>query len=76
MTKSFRIRNLGCAACAAKIERKIRTLPGVFEARVNFMTQKLTLQADDTQIDDLIRQAGDIIKSIEPDALLVLPTAR
>jgi len=73
MTQAFKIRNLGCAACAAKMERKIKALPGVLDARVNFITQKLTLRTSGTQIDDLIRQAGDIIKSLEPDALLVLP---
>ena len=55
------------------MERKIKALPGVLDARVNFITQKLTLRTDSTQIDDLVRQAGDIIKSLEPDALLVLP---
>ena len=73
MTQTFKIRNLGCAACAAKMERKIKALPGVLDARVNFITQKLTLRTSGAQIDDLIRQAGDIIKSLEPDALLVLP---
>ena len=73
MTQTYKIRNLGCAACAAKMERKIKALPGVLDARVNFITQKLTLRTDSTQINDLVRQAGDIIKSLEPDALLVLP---
>lgn len=73
MTQTYKIRNLGCAACAAKMERKIKALPGVLDARVNSITQKLTLRTDSTQINDLVRQAGDIIKSLEPDALLVLP---
>ena len=73
MTQTYKIRNLGCAACAAKMERKIKALPGVLDARVNFITQKLPLRTSGTQIDDLVRQAGDIIKSLEPDALLVLP---
>lgn len=73
MTQTYKIRNLGCAACAAKMERKIKALPGVLDARVNSITQKLTLRTDSTQVDDLVRQAGDIIKSLEPNALLVLP---
>lgn len=73
MTSAFRIRNLGCASCAAKMERKICALRGVNSARVNFLTQRLTLEAEDAQVDRILKQAGDIIKSIEPQARLVVP---
>ena len=73
MTKAFRIQNLGCASCAAKMEKKIAALPGVASARVNFMTQRLTLEAKEEQISSLARDAQAIIRSIEPDATLVLP---
>ena len=41
MTQTYKIRNLGCAACAAKMERKIKALPGVLDARVNFIRAPL-----------------------------------
>ena len=75
MTAALKIRNLGCASCAAKMERKIASLPGVTAARVNFLTQKLTLEAEDSRMDALLAQAGDIIQTIEPEARLVLPKA-
>ncbi|HSK67736.1 MAG TPA: heavy-metal-associated domain-containing protein [Candidatus Limnocylindria bacterium] len=73
MTKAYPIRNLGCAACAAKMERKIAALPGVSSARVNFLTQRLTLDAEEKALDTAAAQAADIIRKIEPGAALVLP---
>ena len=73
MTCAYKIRNLGCASCAAKMERKICALQGVQKARVNFLTQRLTLEAEDSQVDSILKQAGDIIKTIEPQARLVVP---
>lgn len=73
MTSACKIRNLGCANCAAKMERKIKALPGVSGARVNFLTQRLSLEAEEGLMDSLLQKAGEIIRSIEPDARLVLP---
>ncbi len=74
MTKAYTIKNLGCAACAAKMEKKIAALPGVASARVNFITQRLTLDAAEAALPDAARQAAGIVKQIEPGAtLLVTP---
>lgn len=70
MTASYKIKNLGCASCAAKMERKIKALPGVSAVRVNFLTQKMTLEAEDSQMEELCQKAADIISKIEPDARL------
>lgn len=71
MTKAMRIKNLGCASCAAKMERQITALQGVQEARVNFFTQRLTVQANDDDMAGIVDQARRIISAIEPDACLV-----
>jgi cation transport ATPase len=73
MTSAFKIKNLGCASCAAKMEKRICALPGVKTARVNFLTQRLTLEADDQNMPGLAQQAADIIQKIEPDARLMVP---
>jgi Cd2+/Zn2+-exporting ATPase len=73
MTKAYPIKNLGCASCAAKMEKKISALPGVASARVNFLTGRLTLDADEKSIEAAAAQASTIIKQIEPGAALVLP---
>ena len=70
MKKRFVIEDLCCANCAAKMEEGICKLDGVNSVRVNFLTQKLTLDADDTRFDAILDEAETIIKKIEPDCVL------
>ena len=70
MKKRCKLENLCCANCAAKIERGIRAIDGVKDASVNFMTQKLTIDADDARFDEILTQAGAICKKVEPDCVL------
>ena len=65
MTKTFTLENLCCANCAAKIERKIAKLDGVDDVNIAFMTQKMTLEADDSKMDGIIDEAKKIIGKIE-----------
>ena len=71
MKKRCKLENLCCANCAAKMERGICDLPGVKEASVNFMTQKLTIEADEKDFDKIIKAAQKAIKRIEPDCRIV-----
>lgn len=70
MKKQYRLINLDCANCAAKMEQEIARLPGVQSAAVNFMTAKLTLEADDARFPDLKTEAAAVIRRIEPDCQL------
>lgn len=71
MKKRYVIEDLCCANCAAKMEENIRKLEGVHSAHVNFLTQKLTLDADEARLDSILDEAERIIKKIEPDCVLV-----
>lgn len=71
MKKRYMIEELCCANCAAKMEDGIRKLEGVNSANINFLTQKLTLDADDDRFDSILDEAERIIKKIEPDCVLV-----
>ena len=71
MKKRYLIEELCCANCAAKMADGIRKLAGVNSANINFLTQKLTLDADDTRFDSILDEAERIIKKIEPDCVLV-----
>lgn len=66
MKKSFKLSNLDCANCAAKMEREIAKIQGVNEVRVNFMAQKLTLAASDEAFDGILDQAKACIRKVEP----------
>ncbi len=67
MKKSYKLENLGCANCAAKIEHDIARLAGVHSARVNFMTSKLILDAEDAQYVEILQEAQKIANKYEPD---------
>ena len=71
MKKSFMLEELDCAHCAAKMEDAIRKLEGVSHASVNFMLQKLTLEADDSCFETVLDEAAAIIRKIEPDCRIV-----
>ena len=72
MKKHFKLRDLDCANCAAKMEDAIKKLPGVNSATVSFMTQKLTLDADDARFDEILQEAVKICKRVEPDCTILL----
>ena len=71
MKKRFKLENLDCANCAAKMEAAIQKLPGVQSATVSFMTQKLTLEADDDRFDEIVEEAAKACRKVEPDCTLV-----
>ena len=54
MKKTFKMIDLDCANCAAKMEDAIKKIDGVQDAAVSFMTQKLTIQADDARFDAVV----------------------
>ena len=59
--------DLDCANCAAKMEDAIKNIDGVTSASVNFMTQKLTLEADESRFDEIAKEAAKICRKVEPD---------
>ena len=72
MKKIFKMTDLDCAHCAAKMEDGIKKLPGVNSVTISFLTQKLTIDADDEQFDAIMQQAVKICKKIEPDCVINL----
>lgn len=70
MKKVFKLIDLDCANCARKMEDAINKLPGVTAATVSFMTQKLTIEADD--IDAVMKDVIKCCKRVEPDCEIVL----
>lgn len=67
MRKSFKLDEIDCANCAQKLEDAICKLDGVENARVNFLTQKLTLTAADDVFDDVLNRVVKLAADIEPD---------
>lgn len=72
MTKIFRLKDLDCANCAAKMEQNIKKLDAVNQVTVNFLTQKMMIEAEDTQFDNVMQQVVKICKKIEPDCKIIM----
>jgi copper chaperone CopZ len=72
MKKTFALEELDCAHCAAKMETAIGKLDGVISASISFMTQKLTIEADENDFDKILKAAQKAIKKIEPDCRIII----
>ena len=71
MKKSFKLDELDCANCGAKMEDAIKKIEGVVSARVNFMAQKLTVEAADERFEAIMDEAQRVCHRIEPDCDIV-----
>lgn len=72
MKKKFKMQDLDCANCAAKMEEAIKKLDGVEDATVSFMTQKITIEADESRMDEIMEQVVAVCKKVEPDCKILL----
>ena len=72
MKKTYSLEELDCANCAAKMEAAINKIDGVIAAKVSFMTQKLTIEADEKDFDKILKAAQKAIKKVEPDCRIVM----
>lgn len=70
--KKFKLQDLDCANCAAKMEDAIKKLDGVNDANVSFMTQKMTIDAEDDKFDDIMKEVVEICKKVEPDCVILM----
>ncbi len=67
MKKTWMIEDLECAHCAMKMQEGIAKIKGVASASVNFLSGRLTIEAEESELDRIIREAAKICKKIEPD---------
>ena len=72
MRKTYKLIDLDCAHCAAKMEAAIQKIDGVTEASVSFFTQKLTVEAEDGRFEEIMKQVVKACKKVEPDCVIKL----
>ena len=75
MKKVYKLEDLDCANCAAKVERAIAKIDGVASATVSFMNQKLIIEADDTKFDSIMQEVVKTCKKVEPDCRIILKSS-
>ena len=66
MKKVFKI-EVDCAVCANKIQHAVSKVDGVNSVTVNFMTQKMIIDINDANFDDVFAKAVKVAKKVEPD---------
>lgn len=72
-TKVFMLNGLDCANCAAKIETEIKNIEGIKFASVDFVSKRLTWEAEsNTNVPMLVEKIESIVKKIEPDVKIAL----
>ena len=71
MKKKFKLVDLDCANCAAKMEGAIKMHDGVLDGTVSFLTQKLTLDAEDARFEAVLDEVVRVCKKVEPDCQIV-----
>lgn len=70
MKKNYKLKDLDCANCAAKMENAIKKIDGVNDATVSFMTQKLTIDAEDSRFDAIMKEVAACCRKVEPDCVI------
>ena len=71
MKKKFKMENLDCANCAAKMENAIKKIDGVEDAVVSFMMQKLTIVADDARFEEIMNQAQVCCSKVDAECKII-----
>ena len=71
MKKTYAI-EVDCANCANLMEEAAGKTEGVASAVVNFMTQKLTLEADEAEFDEVLDRVVEFTADAEPDCEIIL----
>lgn len=71
MNKAYRLKDLDCAACAAKLESHLAKIDGINSVSVNIMYQKLMVDFDETRKDEILAEIKRITNHIEPEVKIL-----
>ncbi|MBQ8928045.1 MAG: heavy-metal-associated domain-containing protein [Oscillospiraceae bacterium] len=71
MKKKFKMEDLDCANCAAKMEALIQKIPGVTNASISFMAQKLTIEAEEERLEEILREAQKAVSKIDSNCRIL-----
>ena len=72
MKKKFKLEDLDCANCAAKMEDAIKNIDGVSDASVSFLAQKMTIEAADDRFDAIMEEVKSVCAKVEPDCKILM----
>ena len=72
MKKVYKMQDLDCANCAAKMENAIRKIEGVEECNISFMTQRLTVVCAEEKLEEIMNKAIAAVKKVDPDCRILV----
>ena len=67
MKKIFKLEDLDCPNCTAKIENDVVKIDGVESAAVNLLSQKMVIECDESKVAEITKLIKKIVKKYEPD---------
>ena len=70
MKSKFKIKGLDCANCANELERKIQKIEGIESVSISFITEKMEIEYNDTQKEEIVQNIKKIIRREEPDVTI------
>lgn len=71
MKRVFELEDLDCAVCAAKMQDAIAKIEGVSAVTVSYISQKLTLEYDETQEKAIFKAILKAVRKVEPDCTIL-----
>lgn len=71
MNKVYRLKDLDCAACAAKLEQHLAKIDGVNSVSVNFIYQKLMVDFDEAKKDEVLANIKSVTANVEPEVKIL-----
>lgn len=66
MKKVVKIKNMDCANCAAALERAIAKIDGITSVTVNFMSEKIVFEYDESKT-GVFEEIKKVARKLEPD---------
>lgn len=70
MKSIFKIKGIDCANCAAQLENSIRKVEGIQSASISFMAERMIIEYDEQNKEEIMKKIRKLIKKEEPDATL------
>ncbi len=71
MKKVYRLEDLDCANCAAKMERSVAKIDGVQNVSISFMAQRMAIEADEDRFEEIMDEVVKKCKKVEPDCRII-----
>ena len=67
MKSKDKIEGLDCAKCGNEVERKIGKIEGIENVSINFLMQKMEIEYNEQDREEILQKVRKVIKKEEPD---------